>query len=144
MELALKPRDHIILRWRGYLTCTPDVNVRTSWVGAEPPSWQLLPYPEVWTPSYWALWENRPDWLAANRCTGLTTRYRYRCNPSLRSPLRLGLPEKAIPRFTHARHNTVADQLVRTLVRLEAGEKWSVAPPALTACIGSTISGWRH
>jgi len=90
---------------------------------------------------YWALWANRPDWLGATVHwiddgidTGAVLAY---------APIAPRLTGEGYPALYARATQHGADQLVRTLVRLEAGEKWSVAPPALTGVYRSTISGWR-
>lgn len=90
---------------------------------------------------YWALWEKRPDWLGSTVHwidEGIDTGTVLAYAPI--TPLFAGEGYPAL--FARATHNGV-DQLVAALVRLQAGEKWIVPPPAPTSVYRSSMSGWR-
>jgi hypothetical protein len=90
---------------------------------------------------YWALWEQRPDWLGSTVHwidegidTGEVLAY---------APVTPLFPGEGYPALFARATDKGVDQLVETLVRLEAGEKWSVPPPAHTGVYRSTMSGWK-
>jgi len=90
---------------------------------------------------YWALGERKHVWLGSTVHwvdegidTGAVLAY---------APIAPQFPGEGYPAlFVRATQKGV-DQLVATLMRLEAREKWIVPPPAQTSVYRSTMSGWR-
>jgi folate-dependent phosphoribosylglycinamide formyltransferase PurN len=90
---------------------------------------------------YWALWEDRPEWLGAtvHRIdagidTGEVLAY---------APVTPQTPGEGYPSlFVRATQEGVA-RLVEVLTRLEAGEQWCLPPPAPGSVYRSTVSGWK-
>jgi methionyl-tRNA formyltransferase len=90
---------------------------------------------------YWALWEDRPEWLGAtvHRIdagidTGQVLAY---------APVAVQTPGESYPSlFVRATQQGVA-QLLEVLTRLEAGEQWCLPAPAPGSAYRSTISGWK-
>ena len=90
---------------------------------------------------YWALWEDRPEWLGAtvHRIdTGIDTG-----QVLAYAPVALQTPGESYPSlFVRATQEGVA-QLLEVLTRLEAGEQWCLPSPAPGSAYRSTISGWK-
>src|SRR5437762_1370326 len=90
---------------------------------------------------YWALWEDRPEWLGATV---------HRIDAGIDTGQALAYasvtpqtPGEGYPSlFVRATQGGVA-RLVEVLTRLEAGEQWCLTPPAPGSAYRSTISGWK-
>lgn len=90
---------------------------------------------------YWALWEDRPEWLGATvHCidagidTGQVLAY---------APITPHTPDEGYPSlYVRSTQEGVA-RLMEVLARLETGEQWHLPPPASGNTYRSTISGWK-
>ncbi len=90
---------------------------------------------------YWALSERRADWLGSTVHwvdegvdTGAVLAY---------ASVTPQFPGEGYPALFARATQKGVDELVAALIRLEAGEKWIVHPPAHTSVYRSTMSGWR-
>jgi len=89
---------------------------------------------------YWGLWEDRPEWLGAtvHRIdAGIDTGDVLAYAPVTAAP-----GERFPALFARATERA-AGALLDVLGRLQAGERWRLAPPAAGNTYRSTISGWK-
>lgn len=90
---------------------------------------------------YWALWEKRSDWIGATVHwidegidTGAILAY---------APVTLQFPGESYPKVFARMTAEGVEQLVKSLTRLAAGERWTVPACSHAGVYRSTMSGWK-